>query len=801
MRNLKKIPIPLLITAACIWVAVYLFPRVHPLGGLQFKSPKHDIEIISRQVLEEIGADPSDQGPEISLKRDRKLITELQEGLGIATANGMLRETVPGYYWEVIWAMRSESEDQLENWSKDRVIEIRLNTSGELIYFSRNIPDSTELPAVGLNQAKLQALNFVQRFTSFKNMTAPALVTDTLSERTRVHISEDRQAGENALQRRDYDFTWRTTAQGFVKEIKLNALVKGDQLAHVEVEYITDAAGNSAEQAGYPEIIKVLLYFFLFVVVLILAVRQIRTYELNFGLALKLSLFAALMVIISVIPNSSPMHGWLLIALFLISPLFVGGIFIILWAVSETVGRETWKEKFISLDLLTRGHFLHSRIGQTLLTGLAGGLLTFTLYLGLLWISAKFNLISGIFPDNDMLQYLGYETPFIYLLPHSVWNAMYSITVSAVLVASLVYLKFKWKPLAVLLGTVTFALIVQNNISPAATGFVIHFLVYSLIIFLFVRYDILTSFTAVLVFSLAGPAMAVITDSTVPVVILSLLALYAAAALLIKDRVRDFSSIEPALSRFISERQHMRQQLEVARSVQMSFLPRTNPVFAGLDIDARCIPAYEVGGDYFDFVPVSPEKMAVAIGDVSGKGTKAAFYMTLVKGFLRALTRGNLSPAALLKELNALFYENTSRDAFISLIYSIFDTKEKKVILARSGHSPVMLYQAEEKNVKMIVTEGLAVGLEKGDLYNRMIRESTLGLKPGDVFLFYTDGVTEAMNTNKEEFGEERLQQVLLSSGDQAAGVILKKILTEVRRFSRFSKQHDDMTLIVIKVI
>jgi len=245
----------------------------------------------------------------------------------------------------------------------------------------------------------------------------------------------------------------------------------------------------------------------------------------------------------------------------------------------------------------------------------------------------------------------------------------------------------------------------------------------------------------------------------------------------------------------------MRQQLEVARSIQMSFLPRTNPVFEGLEIDARCIPAYEVGGDYFDFIQISPQKLAIAIGDVSGKGTKAAFYMTLVKGFLRALTRSQLTPVNLLKELNTLFYENTKRDAFISLIYGIFDMNDRSVRLARSGHSPVMLYQAEAQSVRMITTEGLALGLESGELYNRMIQEQIIPLQPGDVFLFYTDGVTEAMNRTKEEFGEGRLKDVLLSYGTQNAGAILKKVLSEVSRFSRLAKQHDDMTLIVVKII
>src|SRR5690606_4425591 len=144
----------------------------------------------------------------------------------------------------------------------------------------------------------------------------------------------------------------------------------------------------------------------------------------------------------------------------------------------------------------------------------------------------------------------------------------------------------------------------------------------------------------------------------------------------------------PAFAKNITERQRLQRELEIARDVQMSFLPKSTPDFSGLDIASQCIPAHEVGGDYYDFVKLDKNRLGIIIGDVSGKGTEAAFYMTLTKGFLKALSRSSDSPAAVLSNMNELFYENVERGTFISMIYGIFDIEKNALKLARAGHNP-----------------------------------------------------------------------------------------------------------------
>jgi len=187
----------------------------------------------------------------------------------------------------------------------------------------------------------------------------------------------------------------------------------------------------------------------------------------------------------------------------------------------------------------------------------------------------------------------------------------------------------------------------------------------------------------------------------------------------------------------------MQRELEIARDVQMGFLPNEMPEINGLEIAAQCIPALEVGGDYYDFIPLNSNKLGIAIGDVSGKGTQAAFYMTLTKGFLKATAKNMDLATEVLVQVNKLFFENAKRNTFISMVYGIFDLDTKSLALARAGHNPVMMHQKIRGEVQEIQSEGLALGLDSGSKFDNKIQEVNISFEKGDVFVFYTDGLTE----------------------------------------------------------
>ncbi|MCB0291681.1 MAG: serine/threonine-protein phosphatase, partial [Calditrichaeota bacterium] len=211
-------------------------------------------------------------------------------------------------------------------------------------------------------------------------------------------------------------------------------------------------------------------------------------------------------------------------------------------------------------------------------------------------------------------------------------------------------------------------------------------------------------------------------------------------------------------------------------------------------------PALEVGGDYYDFVELEGNRLGVVIGDVSGKGTQAAFYMTLTKGFWRALANASDSPAEVLTKLNKLFYDNVKRGVFISMVYGIFDLESGILTLARAGHNPVVMHKGQELNMERIHPRGLALGMEKGVRFGQVIQEVKIPFQIGDLFIFYTDGFTEAMDKNKREYGEERFEAAILNNSQGAAETVMNAVFKDVKLFAGKAEQHDDMTIVVVKI-
>ncbi|MEX0601971.1 MAG: SpoIIE family protein phosphatase, partial [Bacteroidota bacterium] len=205
-------------------------------------------------------------------------------------------------------------------------------------------------------------------------------------------------------------------------------------------------------------------------------------------------------------------------------------------------------------------------------------------------------------------------------------------------------------------------------------------------------------------------------------------------------------------------RERYQQEIMVAQQMQKRLLPQRTPVHAGIDIAAVSEPSMEVGGDYFDFVELEGGKLGIVVGDVSGKGVSAAFYMAEVKGIFQSLSKLCPSPRELLIRANHTLIDSLEKNAFISLVYAILDVTKGEVLLARAGHCPVVHISRE--NAELIRPNGLGLGLTGDELFAKSTEERSLTLRQGDLCIFYTDGVTEARNTAGDEFGYDELVRV-----------------------------------------
>ena len=245
------------------------------------------------------------------------------------------------------------------------------------------------------------------------------------------------------------------------------------------------------------------------------------------------------------------------------------------------------------------------------------------------------------------------------------------------------------------------------------------------------------------------------------------------------------------------ERERLRQELMVAQDMQRRLLPQKFPENKRMDVAAVSEPSLEVGGDYFDFVTLDKNRVGVVIGDVSGKGVSAAFYMAEVKGIFQSLSKMTKSPRELLIRANETLMENLERKAFISILYAIYDTARSTVTLARAGHCPMIL--VSETGLQLIRPNGLGLGLTEGDLFLSSTEEKILPLKPGDVCILYTDGLTEARNSIGEEFGYDRLVELAGTIHHLTALEIQNRILSEIRAYCGKAGFEDDLTLVVVK--
>lgn len=254
-----------------------------------------------------------------------------------------------------------------------------------------------------------------------------------------------------------------------------------------------------------------------------------------------------------------------------------------------------------------------------------------------------------------------------------------------------------------------------------------------------------------------------------------------------------------------AEKKRLEEELRIARQIQMSLLPRGPLVFPGVAVTALCVPAREVGGDYYDFFPLGERQLGVLIADVSGKGTSAALYMAELKGLVLSLSQIYRSPRQLLMEVNRIISENLDTRSFITMTYGVLDLSEGMLTFARAGHTPLLYLSAADGDdaARILTPSGIVVGLRipgATEKFAELLEEDRVALHRGDVFVLYTDGITEAMNGESELFGEARLAALLSEHGHLDAAELRERILREIESFVGGADQHDDMTMILLKV-
>ncbi len=246
------------------------------------------------------------------------------------------------------------------------------------------------------------------------------------------------------------------------------------------------------------------------------------------------------------------------------------------------------------------------------------------------------------------------------------------------------------------------------------------------------------------------------------------------------------------------EKQKMERDLENARKMQESLLPKSFPNVEGLDIYGVMIPAMHVGGDYYDLIQISDKKIFVVIGDVSGKGLSASFYMSKLQTMVRLYCDIDKSPKEILSEINKRIFSKIEKNWFITITLALIDLEKKTIKFSRAGHTPML--RINNDLFELYQPAGVGVGLDRGDLFSASLEEIEIDLNENDLLFFFSDGVTELMNSADELYGFNNLKQLLVNNIGNDCQHIGRKLLKELEKFKGKTHQYDDITYVVLKV-
>ncbi len=250
-----------------------------------------------------------------------------------------------------------------------------------------------------------------------------------------------------------------------------------------------------------------------------------------------------------------------------------------------------------------------------------------------------------------------------------------------------------------------------------------------------------------------------------------------------------------------ADRKAIERELAIATEIQTKLLPERIPQIPGLDIHSFYLSAKEVGGDYYDFIVIDQTHLGIIVADVSGKGIPGSMVMTMARSLVRLASVRNVSPGDTFKKVNRILAKDIRRGMFVTSIYMVLNVKTHQLKVASAGHNPLVVFRAETGENELVKPQGIALGFDKGTIFDNHIHEMEIQLKPGDRICAYTDGVNEAMNDQSEEFGDDRFYNLVKQHARLSSKDFVNAIVQELEAHRGQAEQSDDITITTLAVL
>jgi sigma-B regulation protein RsbU (phosphoserine phosphatase) len=807
----KSLIIPFILAVVGIVLFFTLREEISPKASVDLKLSRTEAIAKAERFLTSAGYDISDQTTEASFSVNAATQQFLVDHFGLRQANAMiLADSLIINRWQVyfydIRSSTSRMKDQYRVW---------IGQKGTVVGFNHIIQDSAGGAKVSLDSAH------------------------TIAERFLRHVPEDlsgfmlkRTTSINQAKRTDHTFIWASNDSVFDARTELTVRIQGTEVGMYSKEFVPPQGFIQwiNERFSSIAVITILSYIIIFFLVIFIISLFLKKYhEGEVGVRSAFSVAGALFLLVAAamavgfesigfgVQLGDTNRTMVKLLLFAISLFIIYGFLSAMtfaaWSVGESSARHGWSIALSGVDSIFRGRIFTVNVAYSIVWGFSAGyallgLIAVIYYLLLTYANAlSSNLSLGGIPES--------YSPSIYAVLTSISGAMVSEITFRLFALSWLREKirsrwigigissFIWSITATTLWDIPFGSLYST------WQFPLYFILGVIFSLVFLRYGILTTIIASSLVTAVGiyepiffsSGEAFRNDHILFMVFLGAPLLVALIGILRKEEFQFTPDTTPSHIKRISERERMAKELEIARAVQMKLLPKENPVLPGYDIAGVCLPAYEVGGDYYDFVDLGTTRIGIAIGDVSGKGVPAAIYMTLTKGILQSHAEENISPKNVLSKVNRLMYRTIEKNSFVSMFYAIIDLQSRKIRYSRAGHNPVILAGLRDEKQEFLTPKGVALGLDDGGVFDSVLEEREFDLRSGDILVFYTDGFTEARNTAGEEFTESRLLKSVAEAKERPAEEIISIVVSDAKRFAGDAEQHDDMTMVVVKVL
>ena len=731
---------------------------------------------------------------------DLKTVTILQKNVGIKSATELIQIKLPSQFLNINFYNKIESRSI--SIQKNPVLTIEVDSNSYVSFlrypFKESIT-SNDVPSIIQNMFPILELNL----ESLEQIAPDDIKKEELEEIV-VRERENEKLSENGKLYREIIYKQK------IEGVPLGFYIHKFVISEKELIYSKTLAFKKSlsgqSQSPIIDIFKFLIWFIIGLFSLALLFIKIKRDEIDWSLYVKVMAIASIFSFLLLFKEQPTV--FLFFVFLLISFLF-GSFFALIVALSESQTREIYPENLHIFDALFQGHLRIKELGEMILLCFIYGNFYFLIQI-LFLFAPNFNetLKVSILPPNP-LEFKSFF-PLSLFLGNIIAPAtfgLYSLLIFGV-VAPLFFQRFN-KNWIKLITIFLFSILVSSHLSytPFYLSFISFLFLSFFILHLWEKYGFLGIFFAIwmpvtlqrgLMLFMAKDVSFAVTGLLI-LLFLFLMFIFAFYLYYKGKPVSTIKSYEPLYLIKIREKERFSRELEIAKNLQQQILPKKHPKIDKIEFATLCEPALSVGGDYFDFFELGNNKILVFLGDVSGKGIRAAFYMTLAKGLLHGSFNLVKDHKELLKILNQRFGALCEEGVFLTLTILSIDCKTGEIIVTSAGHNPPLLYKNGE--VITVPSKGLVVGPMPEEIMLKSLEEYKFKIEKGDVLLLYTDGVTEAMNPYLEEYSLDRLKSVFANCIELSAEEIVSRIRLSIMEFASGSPLSDDLTILVLKGI